>query len=76
MPTSGTDCSARRERRARSSSKSTPTWQGAGAARGRTALSAQGMEVAPSSPEDMGALMRRDAARWAGVVKQAGIKAE
>jgi len=34
------------------------------------------MEVAPSSPEDMAALMRSDAARWAGVVKQAGIKAE
>jgi len=42
----------------------------------RSALAAQGMEVAPSSPEDMAALMRRDAARWAGVVKQAGIKAE
>ena len=42
----------------------------------RTALAAQGMEVAPSSPEDMATLMRRDAARWAGVVKQAGIKAE
>jgi len=43
---------------------------------GPAALAAQGMEVAPSSPEDMAALMRRDAARWAGVVKQAGIKAE
>lgn len=42
----------------------------------KTALSAQGMEVMPSSPEEMGALMRRDAARWASVVKQAGIKAE
>ena len=42
----------------------------------RTALSAQGMEIAPSSPEEMAALMRRDAARWAAVVKQAGIKAE
>jgi len=42
----------------------------------RAALSAQGMEIAPSSPEEMGALMRKDAARWAGVVKQAGIKAE
>jgi tripartite-type tricarboxylate transporter receptor subunit TctC len=42
----------------------------------KTALAAQGMEVAPSSPEEMAALMRRDAARWAGVVKQAGIKAE
>ena len=42
----------------------------------RSALAAQGMEVAPSSADDMAALMRRDAARWAGVVKQAGIKAE
>ncbi len=42
----------------------------------RSALAAQGMEVAPSSPEEMAALMRRDAARWAAVVKQAGIKAE
>jgi len=42
----------------------------------RSALGAQGMEIAPSSPEDMAALMRRDAARWAAVVKQAGIKAE
>ena len=39
-------------------------------------LALQGMEVAPSSPEQMAALMRRDAARWAAVVKQAGIKAE
>ena len=42
----------------------------------KAALAAQGMEVAPSSPEEMAALMRRDAARWAGVVRQAGIKAE
>ncbi len=42
----------------------------------KAALGAQGMEIAPSSPEEMAALMRRDAARWAAVVKQAGIKAE
>ena len=42
----------------------------------KSALSAQGMEIAPSSPEEMAALMRRDAARWAAVVKQAGIKAQ
>ena len=42
----------------------------------KTALAAQGMEVTPSSPEEMGALMKKDAARWAAVVKQAGIKAE
>ena len=42
----------------------------------KSALGVQGMEVAPSSPEEMAALMQRDAARWAAVVKQAGIKAE
>ena len=42
----------------------------------KSALSAQGMEIAPSSPEEMAALMRRDAARWAAVVKQAGIRAQ
>ena len=42
----------------------------------RSALSAQGMEIAPSSPEEMAALMRRDGQRWAAVVKRAGIKAE
>ena len=42
----------------------------------RSALAAQGMEVAASSPEQMAALMQLDAARWAAVVKQAGIKAE
>jgi tripartite-type tricarboxylate transporter receptor subunit TctC len=42
----------------------------------KTALAAQGMEVAPSSPEDMAALMRKDATRWANVVRQAGIRAE
>ena len=42
----------------------------------KAALSAQGMEIAPSSPEEMAALMRRDAARWSAVVKQAGIKAQ
>jgi len=42
----------------------------------KSALAAQGMEVAPSSPEEMAALMRRDAERWASVVKRAGIKAE
>ena len=41
----------------------------------KSALAAQGMEVAPSSPDEMAALMRRDAARWAAVVKRQGIKA-
>ncbi|MDB6000834.1 MAG: tripartite tricarboxylate transporter receptor family protein, partial [Rhizobacter sp.] len=42
----------------------------------KTALVAQGMEIAPSTPEAMAALMRTDSQRWANVVKQAGIKAE
>jgi tripartite-type tricarboxylate transporter receptor subunit TctC len=42
----------------------------------KSALVLQGMEIAPSSPEEMGALMQRDAARWANVVRQAGIKAQ
>jgi tripartite-type tricarboxylate transporter receptor subunit TctC len=42
----------------------------------KSALQIQGMEVAPGSPEEMAALMQRDEARWATVVKQAGIKAE
>jgi tripartite-type tricarboxylate transporter receptor subunit TctC len=42
----------------------------------RSTLAAQGMEVAPSSPEEMAALMHSDTARWAAVVKRAGIKAE
>ena len=42
----------------------------------KSALAAHGMEVAPSSPEEMATLMRRDAARWAAVVKQQGIKAQ
>lgn len=42
----------------------------------KDALAVQGMEAAPGSPEEMAALMQRDAARWAAVVKEAGIKAE
>jgi tripartite-type tricarboxylate transporter receptor subunit TctC len=42
----------------------------------KSALAAQGMEVANGTPEELAALMQRDAARWAAVVKQAGIKAE
>ncbi len=42
----------------------------------KSTLELQGMEIAPSSPAEMAVLMKRDAARWASVVKQAGIKAE
>ncbi len=37
----------------------------------KNALTLQGMEIAPGSPEEMAALMQRDSQRWA-----AGIKAE
>ena len=42
----------------------------------RDTLTQQGMEVTTSSPEDLGRRMRDDAARWAAVVRGAGIKAE
>ena len=42
----------------------------------KSVLGAQGMEVAPGSPEEMAALMQRDEARWATVVREAGIRAE
>jgi tripartite-type tricarboxylate transporter receptor subunit TctC len=42
----------------------------------KSALAGQGMEIAPSTPDEMAALMRSDAARWASVVKRAAIKAE
>jgi tripartite-type tricarboxylate transporter receptor subunit TctC len=39
-------------------------------------LTAQGMAIAPSSAQQMSALMRRDFQRWAAIVKRAGIKAD
>ena len=42
----------------------------------RTTLSAQGMTVTTGSPEQMAALMRKDAERWAKVVRTQGIRAE
>ncbi len=42
----------------------------------KSALVLQGMEIAPSSAQDMATLMRSDAERWAAVVRRAGIKAE
>ncbi len=42
----------------------------------RSAFAALGMEVASGTPEELAALMQRDAARWVAVVKRAGIKAE
>ena len=42
----------------------------------RETLSSQGLEPVTSTPEQFGALIRSDLARWANVVKSAGITAE
>ena len=42
----------------------------------RETLSNQGLETGTSTPEQFGALIRTDLARWANVVKSAGITAE
>ena len=39
------------------------------------ALEAQGMVPAPATPEAFGELVQRDPARWAAVIRQAGITA-
>lgn len=39
-------------------------------------LSAQGIEPAPSSPEEVTRLIKDDLARWAKVIKERGIRAE
>ncbi|HKA41851.1 MAG TPA: tripartite tricarboxylate transporter substrate binding protein [Burkholderiales bacterium] len=39
-------------------------------------FTAQGLEPAPSSPEEFGAYLRSEVAKWARVVKQSGAKAE
>ena len=42
----------------------------------RETLSSQGLEPVTSTPEQFGALIRSDLARWASVIKTAGITAE
>jgi tripartite-type tricarboxylate transporter receptor subunit TctC len=42
----------------------------------RRTLSDQGADIKSGSPEDFGAFMREEQARWGPVVKQAGIKPE
>ena len=42
----------------------------------RKNLSEQGADLQGGSAEDFGAFMRNESARWAAVVKQAGIKPE
>lgn len=39
-------------------------------------LTQEGAEVVASSPEEYGAPIRADFAKWAKVIKQAGIRAE
>ena len=41
-----------------------------------TAFEAQGMVPAASTPAEFGALINKDAKRWAGVVQRGGITAE
>lgn len=42
----------------------------------QAAMRARGMPVTPSSPEEMGALIRNETAKWEAVIKNASIKAE
>jgi tripartite-type tricarboxylate transporter receptor subunit TctC len=42
----------------------------------RETLSSQGLEPVTSTPEQFGALIRSDLARWANVIKTAGVTAE
>jgi tripartite-type tricarboxylate transporter receptor subunit TctC len=39
-------------------------------------LKKMGLDVAPSTPEEAGAFIRREAAKWGDIVKQTGIKAD
>ena len=36
----------------------------------------RGMPVTPSSPEEMGTLIRNETSKWEAVIKNASIKAE
>lgn len=39
-------------------------------------LAEQGIETRPSTPQEMTKLVEKDTARWASVIKSAGIKAD
>jgi tripartite-type tricarboxylate transporter receptor subunit TctC len=39
-------------------------------------LSGAGMDPSPSTPQELGAFVREDTARWAGVVKAAGVRVD
>jgi tripartite-type tricarboxylate transporter receptor subunit TctC len=42
----------------------------------RAIMEAQGLDVATSTPEELGALVKNELAKWAKVIKAAGIKPE
>jgi tripartite-type tricarboxylate transporter receptor subunit TctC len=42
----------------------------------KATLDGQGMDASSSTPEELQALMQRDFARWAAVIKKNGISAE
>ena len=42
----------------------------------KAVLTAQGMEITPSSAQQMSTLMQRDFQRWAAIIKRAGLKAD
>jgi tripartite-type tricarboxylate transporter receptor subunit TctC len=39
-------------------------------------MEAQGLDPTPSTPSELGALVKADLAKWAKVIKAAGIKGE
>jgi len=42
----------------------------------KTALLAQGAEAVPTTPEEFGAFLKQEIAKWGKVIKEAGIKAQ
>ena len=42
----------------------------------RERFMAQGVELAPSTPEEFGAFIRQDIAKWARVIQASGARAE
>ena len=47
-----------------------------GSAEIRALVAAQAGDVVTGTPEQFGALIRKDSDRWAKVIREAGIKAE
>ena len=42
----------------------------------RAVMEAQGLDAAPSTPQELGELVRTELAKWAKVIRIAGIKPE